>query len=253
MATKQYSSKVCYVFSGLTIAFVIALIYWVYQEKDISTTPTFQNSDLKVNTETNCMVEPLVGDGYCDDEANNAECDFDLDDCCDQESDRNSCTNCTCWVDNDQLVKFNDQLCHDFSFALGDGICDMDYNNKEYFFDIGDCCLKPEPELGLLCVQNQELVTCPDNLCIESNHYCIEHELGDGICQDYNNGPYCNYDLGDCCSTFDEAYEDCCTCACHTFSPFDPYFHQFGFSAWSDSVASEAVRGRGSIFSKMSI
>ena len=84
MVTKQYLSKVCFAFLGLTVAFVIALIYWLCQNHPelittTSTTPPFQNYvledlDFKM-AENGCLVEPLVGDGYCDDEANNAECD----------------------------------------------------------------------------------------------------------------------------------------------------------------------------------
>ena len=239
MATKQYSSKVCYVFSGLTIAFTIAIIYWVYQEKDISTTPTFQNSDLKVNTETNCKVEPLVGDGYCDDEANNVECDYDLDDCCQAESDRSSCTNCTCWIDNDQLELIKADFCQKQNplgalyLDLGDGYCDLDLNTKEYLFDIGDCCIQDpiclKDELPGVLTNLKTEVPCPDNICIESNQYCIEHELGDGLCQDHNNGPYCDYDLGDCCYNYMtvEGY-DCCTCACR--------FKQLNFETSSSRI-----------------
>ena len=40
--------------------------------------------------------------------------------------------------------------------------------------------------------------------------------MGDGICQDYNNGPLCDYDLGDCCLSLDKLiYDECCDCICH--------------------------------------
>ena len=244
MATKQYLSKVCFAFLSLIVAFVIALIFWLCQShQELSTTSPFHNSDLEdldfKMAENTCLVEPLVGDGYCDDEANNAECDYDLDDCCQLESDRNSCTNCTCLVDNDQLVKIQDDFCQTpydaLNYDLGDGFCDLDLNTKEYFFDIGDCCLQDR-----ICVKDELVgtftyftyikteVTCPDNPCIESNQYCIEHELGDGICQDHNNGPYCDYDLGDCCSGSGEGFDHCCTCACrHYHFPLD-HFHLLG-------------------------
>ena len=45
---------------------------------------------------------------------------------------------------------------------------------------------------------------------------CNKNELGDGICQDYNNGPICDYDLGDCCTRFlPNEYDVCCNCWCH--------------------------------------
>ena len=50
--------------------------------------------------------------------------------------------------------------------------------------------------------------------------FCIPEELGDGICQDHNNGPYCDNDLGDCCLVQQAVYEECCNCGC-VFSQFD--------------------------------
>ena len=60
-------------------------------------------------------------------------------------------------------------------------------------------------------------VTCPENRCITPGNFCIEEELGDGICQFYNNGPFCNYDNGDCCPLIHDT--DCCYCKCR-----DPEF-----------------------------
>ena len=45
----------------------------------------------------------------------------------------------------------------------------------------------------------QEEVDCPQQLCIQSNTFCIQDEIGDGVCQSYNNVEFCNYDAGDCC------------------------------------------------------
>ena len=93
---RQFLFKVLYVFLSLTLALVIAIIVWMVNGKKESTThPLFQNSgsDTLEIPEDICLVEPLLGDGYCDDEANHSGCDFDLDDCCQLESDRNECTN----------------------------------------------------------------------------------------------------------------------------------------------------------------
>ena len=79
--------------------------------------------------------------------------------------------------------------------GYGNGKCDLNLNNVENFFDAGDCCL---PEF--------------EEFCIKSNLLCDEETLGDGICQDFNNGPLCNYDLGDCCVISQQ--NDCCFCFC---------------------------------------
>ena len=215
------------VFFSLIVAYVIAHIIYCFTTHQ-SKTPTFshQNSDadvLEIQPDIVCPVEPLVGDGYCDDEANTSECNYDGDDCCLLESDRNECTNCTCILSNEQRQMINEDFFQDFHLnymELGDTLCDLTYNTKEYFFDIGDCCLETEFGGDLVCYDKSpdlQIAECPDKPCIESNHYCIEHELGDGICQDHNNGPFCDYDLGDCC--FASADKDqCFHCACRHFS-----------------------------------
>ena len=37
-----------------------------------------------------------MGNGYCDDGLNTAECNFDAGDCCDPNANTDSCTNCEC-------------------------------------------------------------------------------------------------------------------------------------------------------------
>ena len=63
---------------------------------------------------------------------------------------------------------------------------------------------------------------CTENecVCIPNNLVCNATELGDGKCQDYNNGPLCDYDLGDCCLRWlpDFDIDECCKCSCH-FGP----------------------------------
>ena len=44
-------------------------------------------------------VPNYIGDGYCDDENNKEECNFDGGDCCLDEIDANYCTECICYED----------------------------------------------------------------------------------------------------------------------------------------------------------
>ena len=220
---RQFLFKVLYAFLSLTLALVIAIIVWMVNGKsENSTTPRFQNSgsDTLDMPEDKCLVEPLVGDGYCDFEANVEACNFDSGDCCQLESDLSFCPNCTCWLSNEQINDIiGDNCLKSRSIFLGDGVCDLNYNHPEYFFDIGDCC-QPTPSCRVQApifysmVGNQEPIECPDNPCIPSNNYCIPDQLGDGICQDHNNGPYCDYDHGDCC-WFHSYDQECCDCSCY--------------------------------------
>ena len=106
---------------------------------------------------------------------------------------------------------------------LGDGKCTLSHNTEEFFFDIGDCCLDAEFLQCRLKFMNQTdfvTVDCPAvSSCIWSNIYCVPEELGDGNCQDHNNGPFCDYDLGDCCTKDEKVDHECCQCTCR--QPFN--------------------------------
>ena len=176
----------------------------------------------------------LLGDGYCDDQANTEQCSYDMNDCCyyeincrwefieeiwtevcytDYELSRSLCTDCFCHADiESQLAQMHSRceiyqgiiVCDEWG-ELGDGKCDSRLNNVDDFFDAGDCCYDE---------RNQ-------NQCIQSNIFCNPKTLGDGICQDYNNGPFCDYDLGDCCLLNGEIDKsECCVCIClHQWQP----------------------------------
>ena len=216
-----YLSKVCYVFFGLTIGFVLVFILWTNQsnkrsEYEFAIPPP---ATLDTIDNTSCPVWSLVGDGYCDDEANIVECGYDFKDCCDMENDRSLCTDCLCYIPEEEKIlldeEFNKNCPHEMIYAWGDRICDLSLNNKENYFDVGDCCLE-NPEC-MSFAYGANYVECPENSCIESNTFCILEELGDGICQDHNNGPFCQYDLGDCCLVPGNVTDCYCNCQCNVF------------------------------------
>ena len=182
-----------------------------------------QAEDMKSND--SCPFMHILGDNYCDDEANILECGYDLNDCCKADRDISLCTDCLCYIPEDKkilLVKqFEDKCFADHAYAndwetyYGDSICDLGFNNKEHFFDIGDCCKENPTCTSSTFVSTASDGFCPENVCIQSNIFCIEEELGDGICQGHNNGPLCEYDLGDCCLVIDESQTNCtCNCKC---------------------------------------
>ena len=105
---------------------------------------------------------------------------------------------------------------------LGNRKCDMELNNIEDFFDAGDCCLNEticEEEIQAPAGWKGQSIyewvqyPCPENACVKSTNFCIKELLGDGICQDQNNSPYCDHDLGDCC-VVNKSLEFCCVCVC---------------------------------------
>ena len=217
-------------------AFAVMIIWYTgWQNKSKNSTGDSVN-EYTAESNFSCPYLELAGDGYCDDEANVPECGYDFNDCCETASDRSLCQNCTCYISENKIEKYKEDNCQEYinRLHLGDGTCDLNYNKEEYFFDIGDCCLDLNDEdydcalkhqnWGLMenVTQDLEYLPCRDD-CIKSNNFCIPEELGDGICQDHNNGPFCDYDLGDlgdCCSTNNYYWEisdskDCCACFCH--------------------------------------
>ena len=83
----------------------------------------------------NCAAEfihPLVGDGYCQDETNNAECNYDGGDCCGSCVNTEHCTECQCLGGGTGNGIINP--------LVGDGYCQDETNNAECYYDGQDCC-----------------------------------------------------------------------------------------------------------------
>ena len=179
---------------------LVMIIYWA-QRSNEKTESNGENVEYKNETQiVRCQFWELTNDGYCDDEANVEECNFDFGDCCEWENDFSLCQDCFCITSQ---INYTDCAWHDKYINnpalgfLGTGDCDPLLNTVEYFFDAGDCCLD----------------TSKDNVfCLKSDNYCIPKEIGDGICQDHNNSPLCDYDLGDCCLPGPKDF--CCECRC---------------------------------------
>ena len=91
----------------------------------------------------------MIGDGFCNDETNKPECNFDGGDCCGQCIVRDQCLQCTCLqseVDEHNIT----------NVLVGDGYCNDETNNPDCSFDGGDCC-------GL-CINNEFCFECQCHL-----------------------------------------------------------------------------------------
>jgi len=95
-----------------------------------------------------CIYPGWKGDGMCDDETNNSECDWDGGDCCGGNTDYYSydfayayCTECLCLDPNYEGPNPNNEISYcQMSHWKGDGYCDDENNNSECDWDGGDCC-----------------------------------------------------------------------------------------------------------------
>ena len=72
----------------------------------------------------------MIGDGFCNDETNNPECNFDGGDCCGPCTVIDQCSQCTCL--QSEVTAAN--------VLVGDGYCNDETNNLNCNFDGGDCC-----------------------------------------------------------------------------------------------------------------
>ena len=181
--------------------------------------PTTYSDQYNYSANGVCPHWMIKGDGFCDDEANIELCDYDELDCCSLELDRSLCFECFCYGTNMDDIPNDD--CFDIIInpVIGDGHCNPDLNKLEFYFDAGDCC-KENVTREVIFHGHFIPRPCsePDCICLPSYGYayCIEDKLGDGICQDYNNAPQCDYDHGDCCLPRLPNFEDekCCLCEC---------------------------------------
>ena len=95
-----------------------------------------------------CVFSNFVGDGFCDDEKNNAGCNFDGGDCCGSNVNTEYCIECQCLNDEGSnggngtttsSLTTNSGGCA-IPDWIGDGYCDDETNNDGCNFDGGDCC-----------------------------------------------------------------------------------------------------------------
>ena len=111
-------------------AFAVMIIWYTVWLKDNES--PIDHVDTSVNasiSDLSCQVWDIVGDGYCDDEANIPECGYDFRDCCNLENDRSLCTDCNCFLSGEDLVSYKDESCKIcgtcgwYDYHIGDGYC----------------------------------------------------------------------------------------------------------------------------------
>ena len=157
------------------------------------------------------------GDGFCDDEGNIVECNFDNGDCCLPFINNLYCLECFCYQDNSQHGIYETTTATDNTYTtcsssmleyIGDGYCDDSANIPVCNFDQGDCCLEP--------IQDQYCIECQ---CVEFNITDCPTDLyylvNDGVCQDISNIEECAWDGGDCCQLLPISLLNCYDCECH--------------------------------------
>ena len=81
-----------------------------------------------------CTLGSLVGDGFCNDESNNADCNYDGGDCCGYCVIKEYCSACECHHNANSSGSMTSNP------LVGNGICNDETNNPECLFDGQECC-----------------------------------------------------------------------------------------------------------------
>jgi len=157
---------------------------------------------------TNCGSPQWATDQWCDDENNNADCNWDGGACCDNDFSGwdTYCTACECLEPTTTTTTTTTAPpptsgCGSPQWA-NDQWCDDENNNEECNFDGGACCFNDYSGWDTYC-NDCECIGC--------------HPLGwhgDGYCDDGElNTENCKWDGGDCCGdNVDTSY--CTDCQC---------------------------------------
>ena len=95
-----------------------------------------------------------MNDGYCDDNSNTFECNYDRGDCCGSNVNTEYCNECVCFWDIGCATPT----------LKGNGVCNDESNNANCNFDGGDCCGE--------CI-NTDL--CSECVCHEEAEPEIDH------------------------------------------------------------------------------
>ena len=144
----------------------------------------FQSSKLSSDSLSfsDCPHPHWIGDSFCDEKTNVAECDYDGGDCCGYNVNTDFCSDCNCHI-NETCVAGTHPL-------VGDGFCNDQTNNEICNYDGGDCCGS--------CVLNNQCTQCA---CLAGANV-TNILIGNGFCNNEFNNADCYFDGGDCCKSF---------------------------------------------------
>ena len=137
----------------------------------------------------------MVVNGVCNDQTNNADCNYDDGDCCGVNSNTTYCSECACHLIETCAAGFHP--------LVGNGFCNDDTNIAECDYDGGDCC-------GYSITSEH----CTECTCfnLETCAADVHPLVGDGVCNDETNIGECDYDGGDCCVNVNT--DSCSDCNC---------------------------------------
>ena len=89
---------------------------------------------------SDCQYTTLIKNGFCNDESNNEDCDYDGGDCCGFCIAKDHCSECAC-IEDGSPESYSNVWLHGLSNVLvGNGFCNDETNKEDCDYDGGDCC-----------------------------------------------------------------------------------------------------------------
>lgn len=139
-----------------------------------------------------------IGDGFCHDETNTEECDFDGGDCCHRITLINACKDCQCLQPNKSYsISYKKAQCpSSMQGLLKNGKCDQASNIAKCGYDAGECC---GLEAGTQCRDPRQIQNGRGSSGSGLEQCEYWYLQGNGFCDDIANTKACNWDDGDCC------------------------------------------------------
>ena len=131
------------------------------------------------------VFNTLIGNGYCNDETNDAENNYDGGDCCGYNVNKEYCIVCECHIEGTCLARAHP--------LVRDRYCNDETNIAVCGYDGGDCC-------GSCVIKKY----CSECACLSGASNALHYYnrlLVNGFCNDetLTNNLECTYDGGDCC------------------------------------------------------
>ncbi|CAN0196406.1 unnamed protein product, partial [Hapterophycus canaliculatus] len=210
---------------------------------------------------------PHMGDGFCDEDLNNAACGFDGGDCCvctcgagvSTETDslehpcgyrgdgfdcRDPDVPADCGATPSPAASFGFPDCTGYIYDWQDSYCDYDLNNEECGWDGGDCCPCTCREYsswsttcgyyGYDCMDPEAPNTCSTESPTPSPAASTDYPECEGAIYSIGNG-YCEYYNNNEECDWDGG--DCCPCTCEDSSYYSCGY--YGYDCLNPAVSTE--------------
>ena len=172
------------------------------------------STESQLNASKCDLFAHAIGDGFCQDEVNTEECNYDGGDCCNPSTAINLCTDCTC--KNASLVGkvtgYTVIECPlDLQELTNNGRCDDQANIPECDYDTNECCGAGNYDICDACqCLDPKKVLLPRHIDTSCKYWAVK---GNGYCDDVANTFGCDWDGGDCCGD-NVRRGKCEVCAC---------------------------------------